>query len=51
MIFEEVLKLFYIISWQVNLVQFTQTYFMKNKTKQAFLDIISFLMYTENAAC
>lgn len=31
-------------------VEFTQTHFMQNKTKQALLDMISFLLYTENAA-
>lgn len=30
--------------------EFTQTHFMQNKTKQALLDMISFLLYIENAA-
>lgn len=30
--------------------EFTQTYFMQNKTKQALLDVISFLLSSENAA-
>lgn len=30
--------------------EFTQTYFMQNKIKQALSDMICFLLYTENAA-
>lgn len=50
MIFETFYSCLYHFMAREFSAEFTHTYFMQNKTKQAFLDMISFLLYTENAA-